>query len=288
MRYLNILFVILGMMFFQSCSEDELMSSEPYHTFAPEAWDMSEEAQLRRDFFEQNGFYILFNDTLRHTQVGEDGKGKPVYQTETVDPNWSLFGYDGNTKYKFAYFKTIEEKKLRAEFVTKLAKSMAKHNLMRPYSVLVVDTILSETSGTISRPDFLNSLRCFILAASDMEKLDEMKLLSNIAGASISSKYDGELQPFYNMTVGTWGDLLYGTFKWGFGEEMEPFYELGLLVNNTSSMFHCSKEEDVTAYIHLLLTKSEEDVMKEFASYEKVLKKYALIKDVATKADIRF
>lgn len=141
MKYLNILFVMWGMIFFQACSEEDLIPSEPYHTFAPETSDMSEEAQLRREFFEKNGFYILFNDTLRHTLIGENSKGEPVYQTEMVDPGWSLFGYDGNTQYEFEYFKTMTEKEKRAEFMAKLAERLVEYNLMRPYSVLVVDTI---------------------------------------------------------------------------------------------------------------------------------------------------
>lgn len=289
MKYFYILFTLLVLLLFQACSEDGLTPSEPYHTFAPEVSDTSEEAQLRREFFNNNGFYILFNDTLRHTFVGTDSQGDPVYQIETVDPGWSIFGYDGVTKYEFAYFKTMLEKQQRAEFVANLAKSMKEHNLTQPYSVLVVDTIsVIASDGSTTHPDFLNSLRCFIIATSDLDQLDEMILLANMAGSGIAIKYENDLQDFYNLTVDMWGDPIYGTWKtWGVGDDMDHYYQLGILVN-TDPIFYCSKGEDIAAYIHLLLTKSEEEILKEFAKYEKVLQKYAIMKEVAIKANIKF
>ena len=211
MKYIYILFTLWMLLFFQACSEDNLTPSEPYHTFAPEDSDTSEEAQLRREFYSNNGFYILFNDTLRRKLIGLDSQGDPVYQIETVDPGWSLFGYDGTTKYEFVYFKTITEKQQRAEFVAGLAKKMKGHNLTCPYSMLVVDTIsVIKSDGSITHPDFLNSLRCFIIAVPELDQLNEMVLLANMAGSGIAIKYEDDLQDFYNLTVGMCGDLKFG------------------------------------------------------------------------------
>ena len=289
MKYIYILFTLWMLLFFQACSEDNLTPSEPYHTFDPEDSDTSEEAQLRREFYSNNGFYILFNDTLRRKLIGLDSQGDPVYQIETVDPGWSLFGYDGTTKYEFVYFKTITEKQQRAEFVAGLAKKMKGHNLTCPYSMLVVDTIsVIKSDGSITHPDFLNSLRCFIIAVPELDQLNEMVLLANMAGSGIAIKYEDDLQDFYNLTVGMWGDPLYGTWKpLSAGDDMDHYYQLGLLVN-TDAVFYCSKGEDVAAYIHLILTQSEEEILKEFAKYERVLQKYAMIKRVAIKANIKF
>lgn len=105
MKYIYILFTLLVLLLFQACSEDNLTPSEPYHTFAPEDSDTSEEAQLRREFYSNNGFYILFNDTLRHKLIGSDSQGNPVYQTETVDPGWSLLVMM-ERQNRFVYFET--------------------------------------------------------------------------------------------------------------------------------------------------------------------------------------
>lgn len=134
----------------------------------------------------------------------------------------------------------------------------------------------------------MNSLRCFIIAVPELDQLDEMVLLANMAGSGIAVKYEDDLQDFYNLTVGMWGDPLYGTWKpLSAGDDMDHYYQLGLLVN-TDPTFYCTKGEDVAAYIYLILTKSEEEILKEFAKYEKVLQKYAMIKRVAIKANIKF
>ena len=293
MKYIHIIWVALMAGYCWACSESSLTPSEPYHNFGADANATDEESVLRRNFFEANGFYIIFNDTISKEYIGKDNDGKPLYKTETVDPAWSFYDKDTYTDYEFTYCSTIEEKKKGADFVSKLVSIMQKHNLTRPYSVLVVNgstTIREdEYDGTfISHPDFINSLRCFIVTLpKDTEDEDQQYLfVANMAGSGLALKYEGELTAFYAQADSRWGSL-YEDYHYG-DNSLEEFYDLGFLFV-TSDQYYPSKGEDVAAYMYLLMTKSEEEVYAEFAeNYPKIWTKYQLMRNVAQKAGIKF
>uniref|UniRef100_UPI003FEEFE38 hypothetical protein n=1 Tax=Phocaeicola sp. TaxID=2773926 RepID=UPI003FEEFE38 len=64
--------------FLAACSSDEELltpSGEDTNFFLPKEDDHSTEAELRRDFFDETGVYLFFNDTLRHDLNGTDVNG---------------------------------------------------------------------------------------------------------------------------------------------------------------------------------------------------------------------
>lgn len=287
MKLKNILWSILVVWGCWACSEDDLTPAEPYHNFGPDADATDEESVLRREFFETNGFYLLFNDTIYKEYVGTDAEGEPFYKTETVDPAWSLTGMDRYTTYRFAYCETMAKKRERAEFVSGLVKIMTEHNLTTPYSVLVVDTITVITSKSTTHPSFLNSLRCFIIALPEIKGTDNEKyqLIANMAGNGISIKYAGELQAFYDIMESRWGSL-YGDYHGGDG--LEEHREVGFL-EVVSSSYYPTQGEDVAAYIKMLLTMTDEEIRTKYPEedYPKIIQKYELIRNVAIKAGIK-
>lgn len=276
-----------------ACSEKDLTPIGSINNFLPDPEATDEESVLRRDFFEENGFYILFNDTLNHELLGKDSEGDPYYATETIDPCWNLTGYDEYTDYSFVYCNSIEEKRLRAEFVSGLAKTMVEFNLTRPYSILVVDTITTTTEdyyGNIitNHPGFISTLRCFIVALPEIKGTEEEKylLIANMAGSGIASKYEGNLQPFYDLAKNEWGASMYDSYN-NFESTIEEYYALGFL-NMSPDEYYCTREEDVASYIHLLMTMTEEEVYKKFVRYDIILQKYEIIKEVALQAGMKF
>lgn len=293
MKYTHIIWVALVVGCCWACSEDNLTPSEPYHNFGANANATDEESILRRNFFEANGFYIIFNDTISKEYIGTGNDGEPLYKTETVDPAWSFYDKDTYTDYEFSYCNTMEEKKKGADFVSGLAKIIEKHNLTRPYSVMVVNGITTKQEDDyydkiiISHPGFINSLRCFIIALPEnAEDKDQQYLFAaNMAGNGLALKYEGELAAFYAQADSKWGSL-YGDLNWG--ESLEEYYEMGFLFI-TSDEYYPTKGEDVAAYLYLLMTKSEEEVHAEFAEdYPKVWTKYLLMRNIAEKAGLKF
>lgn len=293
MKYIYYLLILCAASNLWACSEDDLTPIGSLNNFLPDPEATDEESVLRREFFEKNGFYILFNDTLRHEYVLTDSEGDPFYRTETVDPNWSLTGYDEYTTYQFAYCQTMEEKRAAAAFVESLGATMDEINLTRPYSVLVVDTIttLTESYGDIivNHLDYLSSLRCFIIAMSNLEGTEDEAdlLIANMAASGIATKYAQELQPFYDFARDNWGGFLYNSYN-NFESSIEEYYEIGFLVPAGDDELYCTQAEDVAAYIHLLMTMAEEEVYQKFARFDIVLQKYEIMKEVTALAGMKF
>ena len=276
-----------------ACSEDDLTPIGSINNFLPDPEATDEESVLRREFFEENGFYILFNDTLSHELLTVDSEGDPYYRTETVDPNWQLTGYDSYTSYRFVYCQSMDQKRERAEFVSGLAKRMEKINLTKPYSVLVVDSIITTLDSygdiIVQSLDFCTSLRCFIIALPEIEGTEEEQdmLIANMAGSGIALKYAGNLQAFYDLAIDEWGDSMYNEYNNG-ESSMEEYYEIGFLVPAGADEYYCTQGEDVASYIHLLLTMTDEEVYQRFSRYDIVLQKYEIIKEVTALAGMKF
>ena len=294
MKYIYYLLILCAASSLWACSEDDLTPIGSINNFLPDPEATDEESVLRREFFEENGFYILFNDTLSFECLGVDSEGDPYYSIETVDPGWGLTGYDSFTEYQFAYCQSIDEKRERAEFISELVVEMEENNLTKPYSVLVVDTIttIRESYGDliITHLDFLSSLRCFIVALPEIQNTDEEKsmLIANMAGSGIALKYEGNLQPFYDLAIDDyWGSTMYDTY-YNYESSIEEYYEIGFLVPAGDDNYYCSQAEDVAAYIHLLMTMTEEEVYETFARYDIVLQKYEIMKEVTALAGMKF
>ena len=72
MKKFYYIFLILVSVMAVSCSEDGVTPhlKDTTLAFLPAADDNSEEAQLRRDFYQTYGSFLLFNDTLQHEALG--------------------------------------------------------------------------------------------------------------------------------------------------------------------------------------------------------------------------
>ncbi|MDE7074409.1 MAG: hypothetical protein K2O69_05075 [Odoribacter sp.] len=274
-----------------ACSEDKLTPSEPNHTFAARPGAQDEE--LRREFFDKHNCYIIFNDTLRHDYMGTDEDGDAFYDTELVDPRWTIFGVSGDNEYYtyfFEYFTTPEEKSVRAEYMGDVVDLLDRHNLTKPYSILVVKKIVREDIdwGDQEFYDMLSTERCFIVNLTDIVDTEDAKyqLAAEMAGNGLRVKYEQELAPFFNLTI---EELMRGYDDYGYYnnyEDEEDFKRGGLL--EYDSYYYPSKGADVASYLKLLLTKTQEEVEQEYSDYDVILQKYAIIREIADKAGIEY
>lgn len=297
-KYLYTLWSIIAICTLAACSEDDLTPTGPYHPFAPAADAMDEESVLRREFYEKNGFYLLFNDTVRKEPVGTNSAGETVYKVETIDPAWQFTGSESSTEYRFAYCQGIDKKRRCADFVSKLSEQITAHNLAKPYSILVVDTLMTVKTKnkveTITRYDFLNTFRCFILALPEVKEADDdevLMLVANMAGSSLAAKYAADLEEFFSVSVMYNGYPLYEQEYdkddyYGSSQE-EAYNEEGFLQITWEDIFP-SKAQDVSAYLYMLMTMTDEEIRKEYPLkwYPKVIQKYEAILPVALKAGI--
>lgn len=291
MKNLYIIWSLVAVFVLAACVEENLMPTGSYHPFAPATDATDEESLLRKDFYEKNGFYLLFNDTVRKEPVGTNSVGETIYKVETVDPAWQFTGSESSTEYRFAYCQGIDKKRRCAEFVSKLSEQITAHNLAKPYSILVVDTLMTvvvkKKKEIITYYDFLNTFRCFILALPEVGKADDNEVLmlaANMAGSSIAAKYAAELAEFFDVSKDNYDYPLYEQDNDGYND-LEDYNDEGFL-QVTWDKIYPSKAQDVSAYLHLLMTMDDEEIRKEFKRYPKIMQKYEAILPVILKAGV--
>ena len=90
-----------------SCSDDEDISpsNAEVNAFAPAAADNSATAQLQREFYNETGVYLLFNDTL----TAVNGQ-----QPELLDLGWTISGSYGYS-YTYKYITDIDAQRTAAD-----------------------------------------------------------------------------------------------------------------------------------------------------------------------------
>ena len=92
-----------------ACQEEDLNLADLENVFLPSPNATDESSELRRNFYEATGCYLLFNDTLRHEYGGVDAYGNPYYDTELLSLGWNYISGSSNpTRYVYEYIETIE------------------------------------------------------------------------------------------------------------------------------------------------------------------------------------
>ena len=103
-----------------SCSEDDVTPDLKDVTtpFLPAADDQSEEAQMRRQFYNEYGSFLLFNDTLQHQALGKDVNGDVHYFTELMDLNCTVgMSTTSNEKYQYTLMTDWEQKQNAVKYI---------------------------------------------------------------------------------------------------------------------------------------------------------------------------
>lgn len=113
---------------------------------------------LYKDF----GVPVYFNDTIaKHTEgIGVDGKPRTTY--ETVDLNWTFSGYNRGVKYSYVYLTAPEDQMRALRFIRSYLGQISQP--MRPFSILVADTLTATSVHRTQQPTFHVGFRTLVLA----------------------------------------------------------------------------------------------------------------------------
>ena len=274
-----------------ACNKEDALVGEKVDVisyFMPDLNDNSQEAELRRDFYNKEHSYLLFNDTLCHKLLGTNEQGEPIYQTETLDILYSVGSdnmYENNHIYE--YLSSYEIKEQAVSFLkTYLLPHFGKQ--LRPFSWFLVDKIKYPIyEDYYENLLVLSGERCIALAvgsltnASEEEKLAfSQDLQIQVLSGSLASK--NEMNDFYAFC-----EDLYEIIDFTFFDYDDSYiysYECGFLGpklnDGTPTFFHPDKANDVKEFLLLVFNSTEEEVQLKFASYPKVLKKYEIIKNL--------
>lgn len=199
-------------MLFCACSDHEEDMTPSYadlNGFAPADNDNSPTAQLRREFFQQTGSYLLFSDTLLTTS----SNGKP----ELLEIQYSFIGTSSYYDYTYDYITDINSRRAAADVVQKyLVKKMGKST---PFSFLLVNDMFYDYYGSLTRETKMLGLRTYAISMNRGEAFENPEeyfneMLSDIIYEVVMKQPDSVMDPFY-----AFGRDYYGAYLEDLGME---------------------------------------------------------------------
>nr|WP_320059728.1 hypothetical protein [uncultured Bacteroides sp.] len=294
---LIILYIPVLLLFVACNSEDELTPSNLKNNyFAPDENATDEESILRRDFYNTEKCYLLFNDTLRHEPIGVTPNGSTQYFTETIDPGYIMTG-TSSYQYSYAYLTTIDEKRQGASFIKdKLLNHLPTK--LRPFSWLLVNRISEyniESMPYLFNGDksFVAGKRCVAIATGNLSSLseDELKEFATSLFTELIIEKLNTQSPASMKVFTKYGTSLYETImaEMPLDEEANMkilnqggFIEIGYIWGIPLIGVYPAAKDDLKAFVKLVLSTSKEDVDKTYTNYPLVISKYDALKKIIT------
>lgn len=289
--------------FLAACSSNEELlapSGEDVNFFLPKEDDHSAEAALRRDFFDETGIYLFFNDTLRHDLNGMDVNGAPVYVTEVLNFRYSLTGYY-NAAYAFGYYQTQEEKAAAAEMIKADFLPHLSQNLL-PFSVLLVNGIRESSYGSTWKDlAYKSNIYCIAIDTKDVMYLGAgerreiaQAVLTKLVEKGIKDlNWDDYQGPFYDLipekVVNSFmGDLIPGWDR----TQVEALYELGFIsyYKDWSDEFYYDTPSsyDWEDFFELVMNTPWEEIEAQYGAYSLLMQRMELVRQAILATGYKF
>ena len=295
---------------FTGCAEDDITPNPLEKDYFLEPEGASEfELQLQREFFEREGSYVLFNDTLSSEYLGDNAEGEPVYFYKTLNLGYRLVSSsDGSSQehFSFDYFTTDAEKQAAVDFLSEnILPSLGE--AMRPYSFLLVNGLeyYEPYSGDLMLVDdavVYSGWNCTVIAMQGVDDMSEaeqetyrLDLLRSMADNKMQGLDESVYDEFYAFC-----EPYYGTYF--MYEEAETFcqqyptqYDIGFLSTYgygwNGSLWIVNfkaKEYDLEDYTNAVFSVPEDEFMATYADYPIVQEKYRILKGIIEDLGIIF
>ena len=286
-----------------ACSDDEDTTPSEYeqNLFSPAESDQSQTAQLRRQFKQEVGCYLLFNDTLKHEQNGTDSYGNVLWNTQLVDLTYMFIGSPMNsTKYTFVYLNDYNQQKKCTDLLKeKLAKRMGK---ALPYSILLVDSIIQWTNSSGAWeldkgsswsprdpfPKYVLGTRSYAFALHGTDAFDDATYFDEILLSIVIDKVDhlspNKLEKFRSYVVAYFDEYGNPMQKSSLGyddytTDNDAAHTLGFWEDRGYYYFTYGNE-DRDNYIEAVLTYSVAEVEEMMAGYPIVIERFKIMRQL--------
>ena len=276
---------------FIGCGKEDALDADfknPSANFMPDENDQSEEAQLRRQFFNETGSYLLFNDTIQRQYLGTDINGNDRYFIETVDLTYSV-GQSGtmNSYYSYTLLQTLEQKQLVTEFVRTYILNHLTGKL-RPYSWFLCNVISSykDSYSTPSKPYSASNQRCIVVAGNfliqrdrtDAQKLQyAQRVLNGVVGQLVVNN-SSAFSEFYKYSANYYS-ADYSRFGYDGRPSQTELYSMGFL-SSTGTFAFPSMSTDLSVYALMVIQYTDEQLQQQYGDYPIILEKAAVVRRV--------
>ena len=306
-RYkLNYLCFMLLVGVLASCAgEDELTAIEDKTTnhFAPDPDAMDEESVLRRNFYDEEKCYLLFNDTLQSEKLSTSYAGNDAYFVETVDLGYKIGATSTYNQYQFQYMQSIEEKEAAAAFLQEYIMPHLGKSL-RPFSWLLVNQVSSYDIYTYMTTQYklVVGERCIAISLNGILSMSDAakeSLAKEIFASYLGEKFaqqESALTSFYEPVahlhdsyIGDLGLNNYNVMNWmnenGFVSPIITYkLDLGYYVLILYSTSMCpSKNLDVSDYTNLIFTYTMDEIRAQYGAYPLIVERAEILNNLIVK-----
>lgn len=278
-----IIYALCLLSLFAGCneSEDTTPSLADQNAFEPEADDMSETAQIRRDFYNNTGSYLLFSDTLRTVANGISADGSAVVKTEMLDVmGYAMIGYGSSTKYVYDY---ITEPEAQREAVQLIQDHLIwRMGSALPYSFLLVNNISywdSNKKINVYETKLLG-LRAYAISLNDGAAFDDpdtyfRSMIADMVVTKVQTMTEDELADFYNFS-----NEYYNEYKTDHGVSTSTttgaeIWAFGFF-NAYGTVFPTSAN-DLQSWLNIVVTNSRVQFEEKYGSSAVMMSKYNVL-----------
>ena len=255
--------------------DDTTPSYADVNGFAPADDDNSPTAQLRRDFYNQTGSYLLFKDTLiTHTSDG---------RSELLDITYFIMGsidWQSDYKYTYEYIEDIEQQRKAAEYVQKyLIKRLGKNT---PYSFFLVNDLHYDYYGRLRQRDKVLGLRSYVISMGGGEAYDDPEtyfgdMIVDIVKNSISRVPEEVMSQFYAFSNDYYGNDVDGELT------EQEVWDLGMfyyIEDDWWGNYFYYESTDLSLWLEAVLTMSPSEFEAEYGSSSVMMEKYPLLREI--------
>lgn len=274
-----------------ACGSEDVLEADfrnPSDFFQPADEDQSEEAQLRRQFFNASGSYLLFNDTIQKTYLGTDINGSAVYSVETLDLTYSV-GMSAyiSTHYSYSYLSSLEQRRQVADFLMGYVLPHLTGSL-KPYSWFACNQINSwtDTNKNVTHPFAALNQRCIAVsgnyiiqqARTDAQKHNYAQRILNVIIGQLATNQSEAFAEFYTISADYY-NRDYNAMGYDDKPGTPQLYAIGFL-SSTGFFSFPSATVDLSSYALLVLQYDETQLSSMYADYPLILQKAAIVRRV--------
>lgn len=314
MKYYIYSLISLAAMVLTGCGSDDVLPGPSetdrwLHPYGASAFDQ----ELQIDFYDHNGIYLLFNDTLFKNQVSTYPDGSPFFEMETVNLTYYMTGLStsNNEIFSYDYFTSDIEKQKATAFVQDKLLPHLSGNLL-PFSMLLVNKInlwsrqYASYPLTLSNPIVYAGYRCTAISAkgvADMDDAQQTAYCNQILQAVVNSKLSAlpadTFDEFYSFTLPYYSTYaMYDAAVAFFAEHPKPM-DIGLLDNGVSYyrwspegsliMYNiAAKNYDLQDYTTAVFTYSDAAFADKYGQYPIVMSKFKILKQIYESVGVKF
>lgn len=273
-----------------SCSQEdapEFSFSDPRDGFMPAEDATDEISVMRRQFYQEHGSFILFNDTLRKDFIGKDLNGEDRYFTELLDIKYEV-GQTSSVLYRstYSYLNTPEKCQQALEYLETYILPHLSEKLY-PYSWFLAGNIYdTNSSGASVRPYAQSGQRGIVLACAQLANLKTDAQKKQLVARQMLII----VQKLCNDNAASFGDFTavssrYYSTNLNVPEDKtanEYVRDYGFLTSSAISSFP-SQSDDINAYANLIISYSDAQIERAYAQYPLILRKAKLFRETLEK-----